>query len=359
MINKVPKFPLKMKNGVQVRNLEELKANIDLESIMRYYFSGQLIRWCKVFGMTDLPEQFESNNVKFVKSILLTLGLDGTIPESEITRYVNENFGDNTIHDLVPDLEEVTVTDDKTIKEKLSSMVDNTVNLNDYSIEVVPIRDDDGSLQKYRVCISNEKNNQYSRFAVLYEIDNEYTHELFEKDIYRKIKYNLDYLEKSAKFNCIKTSEYASMKIGDTFYFGNYEGNPIKWKVLRKDSGSLYAISVEILCNRKYDVASWNSSEIRKWLNSEFYNSTFSANEKEKILNVDSDNITLLSRDEAERLLTQEERSLGSYWWLRTPYNGSCAGMWDVTSIGNVKHTDTMWGYRSEIGIRPAINIKY
>ena len=39
------RFPLKMKNGVEVRSLDELKENFDIDSILKYYFDGKLYRW--------------------------------------------------------------------------------------------------------------------------------------------------------------------------------------------------------------------------------------------------------------------------------------------------------------------------
>ncbi len=39
------RFPLKMKNGAEVRTLDELKANFDLESILGYFTDGKLATW--------------------------------------------------------------------------------------------------------------------------------------------------------------------------------------------------------------------------------------------------------------------------------------------------------------------------
>ena len=39
------RFPLKMKNGAEVRTLDELKANFDLESVLSYYDNGKLQTW--------------------------------------------------------------------------------------------------------------------------------------------------------------------------------------------------------------------------------------------------------------------------------------------------------------------------
>ena len=39
------RFPLKMKSGAEVRTLDELKANFDLESILGYFTDGKLATW--------------------------------------------------------------------------------------------------------------------------------------------------------------------------------------------------------------------------------------------------------------------------------------------------------------------------
>ena len=39
------RFPLKMKNGVEVRTLDELKENFDLESVLGYFIDGKLATW--------------------------------------------------------------------------------------------------------------------------------------------------------------------------------------------------------------------------------------------------------------------------------------------------------------------------
>ena len=39
------RFPLKMKNGAEVRTLDELKENFDLESILGYFADGKLAKW--------------------------------------------------------------------------------------------------------------------------------------------------------------------------------------------------------------------------------------------------------------------------------------------------------------------------
>lgn len=39
------RFPLKMKNGAEVRTIDELKENFDLESVLGYFTDGKLVTW--------------------------------------------------------------------------------------------------------------------------------------------------------------------------------------------------------------------------------------------------------------------------------------------------------------------------
>ena len=39
------KFALEMKDGIQVRNLEDLRDNFDLEKTVGYFLDGKLITW--------------------------------------------------------------------------------------------------------------------------------------------------------------------------------------------------------------------------------------------------------------------------------------------------------------------------
>ena len=42
---KIIKFPLKMKNGAEVRSLEELQENFDFETVLGYFADGRLKTW--------------------------------------------------------------------------------------------------------------------------------------------------------------------------------------------------------------------------------------------------------------------------------------------------------------------------
>lgn len=157
-------------------------------------------------------------------------------------------------------------------------------------------------------------------------------------------------------------------QIGDIITFGNYEQDnktangkeEIEWKVLDKDeNGKMFVISRYALDCRHYhskiEQVTWEASDIRHWLNNDFYSTAFTKSERAKIKtttleNRDSadfgtdggnntkDKIFLLSIDEASTYLptplervclaTKYAESQGSQlesltrscrWWLRSP----------------------------------------
>ena len=157
-------------------------------------------------------------------------------------------------------------------------------------------------------------------------------------------------------------------QVGDIITFGNYEQDnktangkeEIEWKVLEKDqNGKMLLISRYALDCRHYhsknEKVTWETSDIRSWLNNDFYNTAFTKSQRAKIktttlenrdnadYNTDGGNDTkdkvfLLSFDEAKTYLpstiervciaTKYAESQGSQlesltrscrWWLRSP----------------------------------------
>lgn len=93
-----------------------------------------------------------------------------------------------------------------------------------------------------------------------------------------------------------------NIKPGEVITFGTYphtaEGTdktPIKWRVLKSSDNELFILSEYFLDCRRYHGESadikwgdcvditWHDCDLRKWLNSEFYNTAFTAAEKEFI----------------------------------------------------------------------------
>lgn len=158
-------------------------------------------------------------------------------------------------------------------------------------------------------------------------------------------------------------------RVGDFIFFGTYDqdNNPangkeeIEWKVLSKDeNGKMLVISRYALDCREYHSSltpvTWETSEIRTWLNNDFLNSAFDKVQGKSIIkttlentpnndyktdggNSTKDKIFLLSIDEVKRYMpnatldricfaTKYAEAQGSdldgltrgcRWWLRTP----------------------------------------
>ena len=163
-------------------------------------------------------------------------------------------------------------------------------------------------------------------------------------------------------------SEY---KVGKTIEFGNYPQDkdgtekPIEWIVMKKEGNQVLLLSKYVLDAKSYNEGwgdvTWETSDIRQWLNNEFYTTAFNKAEKAKIQtsliknednseygtsggNDTEDKVFLLSEKEADTLFSDEEERIakateyaeklgvdinenseekGAWWWLRSPGNDS------------------------------------
>ena len=148
---------------------------------------------------------------------------------------------------------------------------------------------------------------------------------------------------------------FKNAKVGDYVKFGNYpqivDGGslPIEWQVLARENNKMLVISKYGLEARRFDSSSnnWEDSEIRQWLNGEFYNRAFTEQEKklikgssffENLFGGVVDKVFLLSKEEAEKYFANDDarrckatdyaKNNGAYdvvgngyswWWLRSP----------------------------------------
>ncbi|GHU60168.1 hypothetical protein FACS1894171_0520 [Clostridia bacterium] len=118
--------------------------------------------------------------------------------------------------------------------------------------------------------------------------------------------------------------------VGDTATFGSYYGKPIEWQALAVDTTAQKALLIpkEMVGSRSFndngEGTTWENSSIRKWLNNEFYNTAFSAQQKAFILETDLENkanaeyntgggantkdkVFLLSVDEATKYFSSDD----------------------------------------------------
>ena len=195
-------------------------------------------------------------------------------------------------------------------------------------------------------------------------------------------------------------------------YWFKYE--PIKWDVVKEEDGKAILVADRILDSQPFDYEdgeSYNNyaeSTIRRWLNDNFYNTAFSAAEKEVILTTKVDNsasstevsdnpyacedtydkIFLLSCVEAKTyytshqerikmgsnyarsqgLKTGEEGTLGvidSDWWLRSPnewddfhHQHKATHVLRVSHAGYVGDWDDLFIVQTYVGVVPVLVIE-
>lgn len=198
------------------------------------------------------------------------------------------------------------------------------------------------------------------------------------------------------KWNNIK-----NINIGDTYTFGAYEQDndtkngqeDIEWTVLAKDGAKILVVSKYALDCKQYDTTStnvtWETCTLRKWLNNDFINAAFSANEKAMIPtvtvsadknplhstdpgNATQDQVFLLSITEANKYFNSNSArqckptdyagangawtnlSSNCWWWLRSPgYSQACAARVSYHGIVNRDGCNVDYAYCN--AVRPAL----
>ena len=177
------------------------------------------------------------------------------------------------------------------------------------------------------------------------------------------------------KWNNIK-----NINIGDTYTFGTYEQDndtkngqeDIEWTVLAKDGTKILVVSKYALDCKQYNTSltevTWETCTLRKWLNSDFINVAFTADEKAMIPtvtvpadenpnyrtnpgNATQDQVFLLSITEANKYFSSDGArqcepteyaaangawiidSRYCWWWLRSPGNAQNSAA-DVVNDG-------------------------
>lgn len=141
---------------------------------------------------------------------------------------------------------------------------------------------------------------------------------------------------------------------------GTWENEPIEWLVLKEEGFASLVVSKYNLFTISFSNFSneWYNSDIRKYLNSTFFNKAFSESEKRKIFNVKlndvntKDNIFIPNIDEA-RLINNLSEISANRWWLRTKreYNT----LWGVDTDGAI---DRNLNYRSNEWVHVSMWIK-
>ncbi len=164
-------------------------------------------------------------------------------------------------------------------------------------------------------------------------------------------------------------SSDSSVAVGDTVTFGKENR---EWIVLDKETEKVLLLTKESIGERTYNDEhvdiTWEDCTLRKWLNEDFYNDSFTEAEKNQICettvknddnpkwgteggNDTTDKIFLLSIEEAEKYFENDEaRAIGSWWWLRSPSYLSYSAA-DVSLDGNIARSNVYY----KGSVRPAL----
>ena len=235
------------------------------------------------------------------------------------------------------------------------------VNCKKIDIFVIPDSVTDIGLEAFGGCSKIQRFTLPTRFTV------------FKDDVNKQIDF------KPFSFSL---SSCKNAKVGDYIKFGSYpqtvdgQVQPIEWQVLSIENGKMLVISRYGLDAKCFDSSSnvWKNSEICNWLNGEFYNKSFTDQEKKSInfSNLSdvgtSDNVFLLSEGEARKyfsnndarrckatdyVLKKNNWSDGYFWWwLRSPNPDYSNYVYDVDSGGDIDDRNVSV---SDVVVRPAL----
>lgn len=149
--------------------------------------------------------------------------------------------------------------------------------------------------------------------------------------------------------------------------FGTWKGKPIEWLVLKEEGFATLVISKDTIGSNYFNNivlnSDWARSSLRTFLNNDFYENVFTAEEKKKIVNAKltdvgnaKDNVFILSENEVRTLLTDEnddytKRHSGDCeycCWTRPQGNGGTVGYFnceccDIETDGDYQVRPAMW----------------
>lgn len=201
----------------------------------------------------------------------------------------------------------------------------------------------------------------------------------FDWDTYKNVNNNdvwamfcaiTDYVGDTNSISAPAISDYTKANVGDTIRYGK-----LRWKVLAKEKNRILVTTETCVESRAYHSKSmhvtWEKCDLRKWLNDEFYHSSFSENEKKAISVVKNNNggkdpygvkvkngkttkdrIFILKYEEAKKyynLVANDNKA----WWTRTPDNWGSNYLFSASEWKNEEYTATE--VDNTMGVRPAM----
>ena len=354
------KFALEMADGTLVSNLEDLqkhiKNNDDVKKLVEYFLDGRLEKWLLdryYEGEAKKLQSVDKDDPDFTCKLCKAIGADYTPSEPVNVALIEHEMR------IRKALEEVT-SDSKIIanagctastKSELDFLIKNgkkTIYLwgDSFKLPLVHNISYIGILGNPLVDIDFVDLDSFKSYSIKFEnLNLPEAIRKAEEEVIRRIT------EEARRK--VEEEVRRRVEVGRYIKFGNYPQSangatqPIEWQVLEKENDKMLVVSKYGLEARLFDSESnnWADSEIRKWLNGEFYNKAFTDQEKKsiKFSNLSDvstiDNVFLLNKEEADKYFANDEKRKCkvtdyamkngawvagndySVWWLRSPYS--------------------------------------
>lgn len=158
-MRKIPKFPLKMENGSDVRTIEDLKANADIRSVLNYYLNGRLLKWCKANNYNDLYKKILDLNETLI--INLCDALEMKVDTSELYDLViqNDEIFNNYIEFRSYQAKRNVM--DQEFAESCMTYISSKMDISGYHITMFPIDQENDATQYWELEISDRLTDMY------------------------------------------------------------------------------------------------------------------------------------------------------------------------------------------------------
>lgn len=127
------KFPLEMSNGEQVRTLDELKENFDIESVVGYFNDGRLLNWLQARYYDEEADKISAlskDDPQLQKKLCDIFGVESKDEEINVEEIANRQERLNRLKQY---------TDDKEILERVDLVAFNQEDLGDLLDEEKPL----------------------------------------------------------------------------------------------------------------------------------------------------------------------------------------------------------------------------
>ena len=417
------KFALEMADGTFVSNLEDLqkhiKNNDDVKKLVEYYLDGRLTRWLEDRYYDEEAKKLQSvdkDDPDFALNLCKSIGVNYTPNESvnidliEYEKRMRKSLEEVTLDsELLSNAGSTASTQSDLVfllkngKSTIYLWGDSfklplVHNISYIGILGKPLVDIDildlNVLKSYGIKFENvnlsevrrKAKEEAKRKAEEERIKAEEEAKIrAEEEAKRKAEEEAEEKRQKAEEERIAKEairrQITNAKVGDYIQFGNYpqtangQNQPIEWQVLSKKRNKMLVISKYGLVTSHFGHSywwifknNWGNSEIRKWLNGDFYNKAFTDQEKKSIESSNlsdvgtTDNVFLLSKEEANKYFSNNDSRIckatnyrcewgRGEWWLRS--TGSNGYVYCVTNTGNINYgygCNSIWGL-----VRPAL----